>query len=149
MKARHGFAAGMAGWMLMLAPLASWAFDSGSAPTPASTSAPLQRAPHHGAERVPHPAAPQAATTGKAADKATGDGKLALQAPPLDHVIERQKLRYILADSGEADNDGSTDVSVRESRAPVLVPVGQLYALPWAFLHPSQAWRIFTPVVEP
>lgn len=144
MKTSQGFASGLAalGVALMLAPAASWSFDSGSAPSSAPQSAPAsapEHKPRHGARRTPHVAP---------SSQATQDRPLALQAPPIDHVLDREKLRYILADSGETDDSDAQSVSVHDTKAPIVVPRGQLYALPWAFMHPTQAWRIFMPVPQ-
>ncbi len=152
MKARQGFASGIAtlGVVLMLAPAASWSSDpDGTQATAASSSAPAHQRSHkprHGAVRAAHPAPPHSATTGS---NAAADGKpLALQAPPLSHVIGHQELRYILAynEDASADPEDVESVNVETRKAPVTVPMGQLYALPWAFMHPTQAWRIFAPV---
>ncbi len=48
--------------------------------------------------------------------------------------------------------ESETEVSVTGSRAAINVPVtpgNQLLAIPWALLHPTQAWRVFTPIEQP
>lgn len=93
-------------------------------------------------------AAPAATKQAKApADRAALD----LHAPPLNHVIPRRQLQIILAtdDSGAL---AGTEISVKSVRyvAPVPgAPGNQLVAIPWAILHPTQAWRIFTPIEQP
>ena len=76
---------------------------------------------------------------------------LDLHAPPLSHIYPSSELRYILA--VDASNpDDTTEVSVKGSRYVVQVPGvpgNQLQAIPWALLHPTQAWRIFTPLEAP
>jgi hypothetical protein len=75
---------------------------------------------------------------------------LDLHTPPLSHIYPSSELRYILAaDDSSADSD--TEVSVKSNKAVVRVPGApgnQLQAIPWAIVHPTQAWRIFTPLVE-
>ncbi len=125
------------GSALMLLAGAAWArADAQSAPA-ARASAPAEAV--HSARKSGTPAR-------KAMD---------LHAPPLNQIYSRSELRYILAadDSGaEAGADSAAEVSVKSTRATVRVPGvpgNQLQAVPWAILHPTQAWRIFTPLVEP
>jgi len=76
--------------------------------------------------------------------------RLDLKAPPLNHVYSQKELRYILA--YDPDEDSDTEVRVKGSTPAVNVPVtpgNQLLALPWALLHPTQAWRVFTPIEQP
>jgi hypothetical protein len=73
-----------------------------------------------------------------------------LHAPPLSHVYSRQELQYIMAYDPDAIEDG--EVSVKGSKSAVNVPVApgnQLQAIPWALFHPTQAWRILTPIETP
>ncbi|HTY93846.1 MAG TPA: hypothetical protein VMC02_08160 [Steroidobacteraceae bacterium] len=76
--------------------------------------------------------------------------KLDLHAPPLNHIYPSRQLQYILApDDSSAE---MPEVRVKGTRQGVVVPGtpgNQLLAVPWAILHPTQAWRIFTPLVEP
>ena len=75
---------------------------------------------------------------------------LDLHAPPLSHIYPSAELRYILA-ADESSADSDAEVSVKSSTAAVRVPGApgnQLQAIPWAIVHPTQAWRIFTPLVE-
>ena len=82
--------------------------------------------------------------------KAKARAPLDLHTPPLNHIYPSSELRYILA-VDESGADSATEVSVKSDRYVVRVPGApgnQLQALPWALLHPTQAWRIFTPLVE-
>lgn len=75
---------------------------------------------------------------------------LDLHAPPLNHIYPRSELQYILA-TDDSNTDTATEVSVKSTKATVHVPGGpgnQLQAIPWAIVHPTQAWRIFTPLEE-
>ena len=75
---------------------------------------------------------------------------LDLHAPPLNHIIPSAQLRYIMA-SDDSDADSASEVSVKGTKTVVVpgAPGNQLQAIPWALLHPTQAWRIFTPLQEP
>jgi len=70
--------------------------------------------------------------------------KLDLSAPPVEHVMPRAELRSMLAEEEPVEGE---DVRVEQPHYRVPVP-GGLFALPWALLHPTQAWRIFTPVLD-
>ena len=101
--------------------------------TPAAASAPAAPVRAHGTEAA-RPARP----------------KLDLHAPPLSHIFTPTELRYILA--YDPDDTSATEVSVRGAKPVVNVPVtpgNQLLAVPWALLHPSEAWRVFAPVEQP
>jgi hypothetical protein len=82
---------------------------------------------------------------------AAARGSLDLHAPPLNHVLPSSQLRYIMANDDDADADSTAEVSVKGTKT-VLVPGApgnQLQAIPWAIFHPTQAWRIFTPLEQP
>lgn len=82
--------------------------------------------------------------------KARAHAPLDLHTPPLNHIYPSSELRYILA-ADDSSTDSASEVSVKSERYVVRVPGApgnQLQALPWAVLHPTQAWRIFTPLVE-
>ena len=109
--------------------LASAAFTSAQAQSAAATASSAPVAVH-----------------GKAKSRAPMD----LHTPPLNHIYPSSELRYILA-ADESSTDSATEVSVKSERYVVRVPGApgnQLQALPWAAAHPTQAWRIFTPLVE-
>lgn len=76
--------------------------------------------------------------------------QLDLKAPPLNHVYSASQLRYMMA--YDPDDMSDSEVSVKGSKAAVNVPVtpgNQLLAVPWALLHPTQAWRVLTPIQSP
>ncbi|HEV2700685.1 MAG TPA: hypothetical protein VGV09_03580 [Steroidobacteraceae bacterium] len=76
--------------------------------------------------------------------------QLDLKAPPLNHIYSSSQLRYMM--TYDPDDSSDTEVSVKGVRAPMNVPVtpgNQLLAVPWALLHPLQAWRVLTPVESP
>lgn len=96
--------------------------------------------------------APAKAVARRKDSGAAARATLDLHAPPLNHIMPSSELRYILAnDDADADAaDAPSEVSVKGVKT-VIVPGGpgnQLQAIPWAILHPTQAWRIFTPLVE-
>jgi len=71
---------------------------------------------------------------------------LDLKAPGVEHVMPHADIQSMVE---ERELPLGEDVEVQQPRYGVPVPVGFLRALPWAVMHPTQAWRIFTPVVEP
>jgi hypothetical protein len=74
---------------------------------------------------------------------------LDLHAPALNRIMPSSQLRYIMAN--DDSDDSATEVSVKGTKT-VVVPGGagnQLQAIPWALFHPTQAWRIFTPLEQP
>lgn len=81
---------------------------------------------------------------------AAGRGTLDLHAPPLNHVIPSSQLRYIMAND-DSDTDSAVEVSVKGTKSVIVpgAPGNQLQAIPWAIFHPTQAWRIFTPLEQP
>ena len=116
----------------VLAPVPAQAQTQTQTPSaaPAASSAPAKPAAHAG--RKPASA---------------HQGAMDLHAPPLGHIYPRSELQYILADT--SDPDSAEEVSVKGAKAVVPVPLGQLQAIPWAILHPTQAWRVFTPLEQP
>ncbi len=113
----------------------------------ASAAAPAQTA----GSGVPSSSAPaaRAASHGVRKGSAAARKSLDLHAPPLNHIYSSSDLRYILAPE-EVSADSATEVRVkgaRVTRVPV-APGNQLQAIPWAIFHPTQAWRIFTPLEE-
>jgi hypothetical protein len=105
------------------------------APTPSASPA-ASSAPAKAATHAPKPANPAQRTT------------MDLQAPPLSHIYPRQQLQYILAIDA-SDSDDAEEVSVKGEKYLMPVPNGQFQAIPWALMHPTQAWRVFTPVEPP
>jgi hypothetical protein len=114
----------------------------------AQTSVPSQAQPQASTSSAPA----AAATPGnRQAARAAPHAKLDLHAPPLSHIYSSTELRYILAPD-DSDDDSATEVSVKGSKyvSPVPgAPGNQLLAVPWALMHPTQAWRIFTPLEQP
>lgn len=102
------------------------------------------------------PAGLPAASAARAAHGSKKPGTAAraaldLHTPPLNHIYPSSELRYILA-VDESGSDSTTEVRVKSDKYVVRVPGApgnQLQALPWALMHPTQAWRIFTPLEEP
>src|ERR1700761_7304471 len=104
-------------------------------PAPAASSAPAKSVAVAGAKKARPPVHKE---------------PLDLQAPPLSHIYPREELQYIMAYNPDEDQPG--EVSVRTNKSVVNVPVSpgnQLQAIPWALLHPTQAWRILTPLEQP
>lgn len=81
------------------------------------------------------------ATSGTAARPA-----LDLRAPDIRRVFPAAELAVPLQDPDEAIAVQET-VQVEGQRQQTPVSVG-IMALPWAVLHPTQAWRIFMPLPE-
>jgi len=124
--------------------LASAALTPATAQTPATVT--TASAPAGLPAVTAAPAVHRNRKTGAPAARAPLD----LHAPPLDHIYPRAELRYILA-GDDAEGDSATEVSVKSTTYTVHVPGApgnQLQAIPWAIVHPTQAWRIFTPLVE-
>jgi hypothetical protein len=97
--------------------------------------------------------APAAAASAKAVHpgKSSGTaahGTLDLHTPPLEHIMPSADLRYIMANDDDADLPG--EVSVKGNKTVVVpgAPGNQLQAIPWAIFHPTQAWRILTPLEQ-
>jgi hypothetical protein len=69
--------------------------------------------------------------------------RLDLHAPPINHVLSMHQIETFTSDS---DDQGTDYVTVRP---PGTTPpcCGTIIAVPWAVLHPSEAWRIFTPFI--
>jgi hypothetical protein len=119
----------------LLGVLAAISITMAQAQTPATTksSAPV-KASAHVKRTIPAPAA-----------------ALDLSAPPLSHIYPSKDLQFIMAYDPYSD-DAPGEVSVKGSKQVVVVPGGpgnQFVAIPWALLHPTQAWRILTPIVQP
>jgi hypothetical protein len=94
------------------------------------------------------PAKPAAHAAGKKVSTPPARASLDLKAPPLSHLYPREQLQYILAvDSTDADD--TQEVSVKGEKYLMPVPTNQFQAIPWAVMHPTQAWRVFTPLEAP
>jgi hypothetical protein len=95
-------------------------------------------------------AAKSAVRSGKRASAAAAHEPLDLHAPALNRIMPSAELRYIMANE-DADADLPAEVSVKGTKIVVVpgAPGNQLQAIPWALVHPTQAWRIFTPLQQP
>lgn len=78
-----------------------------------------------------------------AASSATPTSSLDLHAPDIRTIVPEVRLREPLDDPYEAQQE-QEQVQVQATRPEVYVP-GGLMSLPWAVMHPTQAWRIFLP----
>ena len=118
------------------AALATAALAQAQTVAPAATSAPTAAA------------VKSSAHSGKKTGAAT-KAPLDLHAPPLNHIYSSRQLRYIMAPD-DTDADSLTAVSVKGTRTVQVpgAPGNQLLAIPWAIMHPTQAWRIFTPLEQ-
>ncbi len=67
---------------------------------------------------------------------------LDLKAPDIRRLVSEVELRQPVEEPTEIEQ---TQVQVEGSRPEVYVP-GGIASLPWAVMHPTQAWRIFLPV---
>ena len=67
---------------------------------------------------------------------------LDLKAPDIRRVVPEVQLHEPLEEPTEIDEP---QVQVQGTRPEVYVP-GGIASLPWAVMHPTQAWRIFLPV---
>lgn len=78
------------------------------------------------------------------ANRRVNNAPLDLRAPDIARVFPMAELQRHLPEPGEQLESQQT-VRVEGDRQAPLVPPG-IMALPWAVLHPTQAWRIFLPV---
>jgi hypothetical protein len=69
---------------------------------------------------------------------------LDLRAPDIRRVVSEQTLKEPLPDEYELRQE-QEQVEVEGTRPEIYVP-GGLMTIPWAVMHPTQAWRIFLPV---
>jgi len=89
------------------------------------------------------PQPPRHATAAKPAPAAKR--ALDLHAPPVDHVLTRAEMQSLVAEPDDENAPPPDDVTV--SGAHLVEPIpGGVMAIPWALLHPLEAWRIFAPV---
>ena len=88
---------------------------------------------------TPTRAAPSTASAPRA-------NNLDLRAPELTRVFSEAELAQKLEDPAEADDVQET-VQVQGERQLPQVSAG-LMAIPWAVIHPTQAWRILMPVPD-
>ena len=69
---------------------------------------------------------------------------LDLHAPDIRRLVPEAQFHEPIQDEYEVLQD-QEQVQVEGSRPEIYVP-GGLMSLPWAVMHPTQAWRIFLPV---
>jgi hypothetical protein len=114
----------------IVAAAAPWARADGPPPAkqPAATPAPAKAAA---------PAPVKAARANQPLD---------LRAPPVEHVMPQSQVQGMVTDNSAAQGE---EVRVEQARYGDQPPVGFFQALPWGLMHPTQAWRLFTPVVQP
>jgi hypothetical protein len=70
--------------------------------------------------------------------------RLDLKAPDIRRVVSEVELRQRLDEPYEL-REQQEQVQVEGSRPDPYLPVG-IASLPWAVMHPTQAWRILLPV---
>ena len=80
---------------------------------------------------------PPSQTTAKAAP-------LDLRAPDIRRIVPEVQLRERLDEPQEV-LEQQEQVQIEASRPEIDLPIG-IASLPWAVMHPTQAWRIFLPV---
>jgi hypothetical protein len=78
--------------------------------------------------------------------KTANSATLDLRAPPSTQIFSEAELQQKLEDPNEEIHEAPT-VQVEGERQVTPVSVG-LMAIPWAIVHPSQAWRIFMPMQD-
>jgi hypothetical protein len=68
---------------------------------------------------------------------------LDLSAPPVNHVFSAHQIATLTSDTDDPLPDTVT------VHSPHAAPpcCGTIIAVPWAVLHPSEVWRIFTPFI--
>jgi hypothetical protein len=97
-----------------------------------------------GQEAAPSPSAQ--ITAGITPGGRLGPPPLDLRAPALTQVFTPATLQLMLVEQQE--NEDVADVRVQSGRAAPDVPRGLFRAIPWAVMHPTQSWRLVTPVTE-
>jgi hypothetical protein len=81
-----------------------------------------------------------AATTNQAS-------QLDLRAPDIHHVFSEAELQQKLQPPDEPQEYEIQETRVEGERQLAPVSIGIL-AIPWAIIHPTQAWRIFMPMTD-
>jgi len=97
--------------------------------------------------QAPTPSAQSSSADAAKTAPAPAKRALDLTAPPINRVLTPQQVRDFVT---EPEDDGTqpTDVTVASPHYLDPIPNGAFGALPWAMLHPLQAWRIFTPITD-
>ena len=74
---------------------------------------------------------------------------LDLRAPALTQLFSPVALQLMLVEQQETNEEEEpADVRVQSPRATPDVPRGLFRALPWAVMHPTQSWRVLTPITQ-
>lgn len=89
--------------------------------------------------------APTSTAAPAATKPAPATKKLDLSVPPVNHVLSSGQIQAMLA---ERDEDEIQSVDVETDRATEPPPQGQLRAVPWALMHPMDAWKVFAPITD-
>ncbi len=71
---------------------------------------------------------------------------LDLSPPPVSHVLTPQQIQSLTAD--QEDDTSTQDVMVKRPVYTPPVPFGPFRALPWALMHPLEAWKIVMPITD-
>jgi len=97
--------------------------------------------------QAPAPSAQSSSADAAKTAPAPAKRPLDLAAPPINRVLTPEQVRDFVT---EPEDDGTepADVTVASPHYLDPIPNGAFGALPWALLHPLQAWRIFTPITD-
>lgn len=71
---------------------------------------------------------------------------LDLRPPDIRHVFSEAELQQKIQDPAD-EHEIQETVQVEGQRRLAPVSIG-LLSIPWAVMHPTQAWRIFTPITD-
>ncbi len=71
---------------------------------------------------------------------------LDLSPPPLYLVLTPEQIEALTTDDQDAPL--IEEVTVRKPDYESPIPVGPFRALPWALLHPLEAWKIIMPITD-
>ncbi len=136
--------------LLIAGSIVACADDARSAPASdaavhvaASRSAPAAAVPAPAAAAAARPRGPAPAPARSA--RLAPRPPLDLKAPPINHVLTQSQVKALTT---EHDSGPVEDVMVESPQYVAPVPVGQLRAIPWALMHPLEAWRIFAPISD-
>jgi hypothetical protein len=122
---------------------ASW-FQAASADDPPQKAAAPAAKSASDAQRPAAVADKPTAVVGKSAAQRPLD----LTAPPVERVLTPQEMRSFVEEPTQEEDAPPEDVTVTGPHYLEPVPNGAFGAVPWALMHPLQAWRIFTPITN-
>ncbi|MGB6452504.1 MAG: hypothetical protein WBE92_17270 [Steroidobacteraceae bacterium] len=71
---------------------------------------------------------------------------LNLDPPPIELVFTPQQIQDLTADHD--DDAPMEDVTIKKPVYETPIPLGTFRALPWALMHPLQAWKILMPITD-